>query len=442
VQAVSQAIADVEKMEQEEHANKKALFEAKSLSHSKVVDEKRKVTEDMLENVQMLMEMPVVVENSGQEPQTVAEVIEVPAQGSGTTDTDIVIVDGSMLLGQEEVPPDTQCQVLEVVLDEKNSDGSKQDIVSEVAEPLDHHDAVKDSGEKNITLGDKVVTVQDQQWDSVGENKQDDSVDKCSPAVTDKNETVIEEAVINKHFGMDEGSRIEVVAIEIPTSKAEEKEINKKDNLEEPNKEKVQIVKKDEDEVVVVEKKQDTPEVEAAECDKAMYDGDQKVLAVTYTATKELTTSEDAALDSCETKKEAVTSDVEKEVNKENGENIVEENGKGEKDVAVVGVEEENLPAPEPPDGNVDGMKKEAKKQETEAEDLITEVCEVTEKISEVTEEEDSHVESSEDEKKVDDKSWTVAERGEEPISENTRCSIFVFLVLSCDIFNLNGLES
>lgn len=437
MQAVSQAIADVEKMEQEEHANRKALLEAKSLSDSKEADEKRKVTEDMLEDVHMLMEMPVVVEDSGPEPQTVAEVIEVPAQGSGTSDTDIVIVDSSVLVGQEEVPPDTQCQVVEVVLGGKNDDGSKQDIVSEGTEPHNHQEAFKDSGEKDVSLSDKTVRVQDKQWDSVGENKQDDLVDKCSPDVTDENETVIGEAVINKDFGMDEGSRIEVVAIEIPTSKAEEKEINKNDRMEALNKETIQSVKKDEDEVVVVEKKQDSPAVEAAECDKAVNNGDQEGSTVTYAATKEVNSSEDADkqdLDSCETKKEVVTSDVEKEVNKESLEDKVEENGEGEKDAAD-GVEKEDLSAPEPPDGNVEVMKKETKKQEIEAEDLSTELYEATEKISEAMEEEDSHAESSEDEKKADEKPWTVAEHGEEPISENTRCSNFMSLVLFSDTF-------
>ncbi|XP_021921058.1 bromodomain-containing protein 8 [Zootermopsis nevadensis] len=421
LEVVSQAIADVEKMEQEEHASRKALLEAESLSDSKEADDKREVAEDMLENVHMLMEMPVVVADSGPEPETVAEVIEVPALGSRTSDAEIVIVDGSMLVGQEEVPPDTQCQVVEVVLTGKNGDGSKQDVISEGTEPDVHQEAFEDGNEKDVSLPDKTVTVQDKHWDSIRENKEDDSVEKTSTDVAGENETLIGEAVINKDFELDEGSRIEVVAIEIPTSKAEEMEINKANAEEDLNKEKVQSVKEDEDEMVVKEKKQDAPTVEATECDK-VDSGNETGLEVTHAATKESYSSEETHeqdIDSCKIKKELITSDVEKEVKKESLGGEVEENGRAERDVADA-VEKEDLPAPEPPGGNVEGVKKESMKQEVETEDLMTETYEVTEKISEAAEEDDSHAESSEDEKKAGEKPWTAAEHAEEPISENT----------------------
>lgn len=451
VQAVSQAIADVEKMEQEEHANRKALLEAKLLPDSKEADEKRKVMEDISEDVQMLMEMPVVVENSGAEPETVAEVIEVPTQGSGADDTDIIIVDSSMLVGQEEAPPDTQVQLVDVVLDGKNGDGSKQDV-SEDTKSADQQEPFKNSGEIAVSLSDKTVTVQDKQWDSVMENKQDDLIDRCSPDATDVKETVIEDGVVNKDVGMAEGLKIEVVATEVPTSKAEEKETNKTDKKEELDKEKVESLKRDEDEIMV-EKQQDTLAPETTECDRAVHDAEQSESAVTCAATTEPNSCEESDrqedLDSCETKTEVVADDVEKEVIKESLEDEVEDDGKSEEGTAD-GVKEDDV------DGNMEGMKDETKKQDTEAEDLMTETyegtekyeaaekCEateksdatekseaaekygVTEKISEVTEEGDSRPESSEDEKKADKRPWTVAEHGEELVRQSTRCSNFV----------------
>lgn len=447
MQAVSQAIADVEKMEREEQANRKALLQAKSLSDTKEAhleaDEKKKATEDILEDAKMLIEMPVMVDNSAPEPQTVAEVIEVPAQGSSTSDLDIIIVDSSTLGGQEEVPHATECQVVEVVLDGKNSDRNKQDATSEDTVSVDPQETLKDSGEKDILSNAKKMVVEDEGQDSVGENK-DVSVDSCSPEATNMNETVTTEDVIKEEFGMDEGSRIEVVAIEIPTSKTEEKESGKKDKKEGLSKEMEHSTKKDEDEVLMVEeKKQETPPVETTKHDKAPNDGDQKVLKVKYVAMKEVDSSKDSdgqhLVESGETKKEVVLSDVEREETEEGLEGKVQDNASSERDAGgeaadeqCVG-EEEGLPTAEPAEGSVkqskEEVKEETKKQDIVTEDLVTEMYEVTEKTSEATEEEDSHAESSEDEKKVD-KAWTDTEHREKAIVEKTRCSNLMFACL------------
>jgi hypothetical protein len=427
VQAVSQAIADVEKMEREEQANRKALLEGKSHSDAKEADEIQFSSKNILEGVKMLVEVPALVETSEPEPQTVAEVIEVPAPGPSAGDLDIIIVDGSTLGGQEEVLPDAERQVVEVVLDGKNDDGKKQDITSEGAVLPDPQETLKDSGEKDVSLSGEKVTVEDEPQDHLTENKQDDPSGTCDPDSAGVSETATGEVSVDKDLGMDEASRIEIVAIEIPTSKAEEKEFGKKDKNEELDKEKEQSIKKEDEIVVEKGNKQEIPAI-----DRAVNSGEWKESVDRYAAAQSSMSAEDSrgqGLENSELKKEVVKSDTEKEITEESLEDEVEENGERERAAGSETVdeqcekEEEDLPTAEPREGSVkqsnEGLNKETKKQDTDGEELRTKVYDGTE-TGEAIEEDDSHAESSEDDKKTDKKAWS-ANHGEEAILENAR---------------------
>lgn len=421
VQAVSQAIADVEKMEREEHANRKALLEAKSHSDTTEADEILFSSKNILEGVKMLVEVPAMVETSEPEPQTVAEVIEVPAPGPSAGDLDVIIVGSSTLGGQEEVLPDADRQMVEVILDGKN-DGKERDSSSEGAVSCDPQETLKDSGEKDVPLSGE-VTVEDEPQDSLTENKQDDPSGTCDPDSAGVSETATEEDGVGKDLGMDEASRIEILAIEIPTSKAEEKEFSKKDKNEQLDKEKEQSIKREEDEMEVEKgNKQEVPAI-----DKTANSGEQKDSVDSYAVTKDSMSTEDSegqGLENNEAKKEVVKSDVEKEITEESLEGKVEENVERERAVGSETVDEqcekqeEDLLTAEPKEGSVK-QSKETKKQDTDGEELMTKVHDATE-IGEAVDEDDSRAESSEDEKKTDKKAWS-AENGEEAILENAR---------------------
>lgn len=423
---MTQAIADVERMEREEQANRKALLEAKALLGTKV-DEIRGAAED----VKTLMEMPVLVENSVPEPHAVAQVIEVPTQGPSTGNLDIIIVDSSTLGGQEEVPPDAECQVVEVVLDPKSSDGSKQDASSEDVASLDPQEAFSSSVEKDVLLNDQKSAVENEHQDSVIENKEGEPVVGRSPDGTVMSGTVMGEDASVRELGMDEGSKIALVAIEIPTTKTEEKEISKNDKNEELSKQKEQSIKKNEDELMMEEEiKLETPGVETTKHDKSVNIEDQKGK---YDGTNELQASEGQCFEKDETVKEVVVSDVKKVAAGESLEDKAEENVETEKgaggetgDEQCV-LKEEDVPTAEHIQESVKQSEEEAEKRDTEAEDLITE------KTSEATEEEDSHADSSEDEKKTDEK----ADHAEE---ENARLTAFCFLVYSMVFCKLHKL--
>lgn len=427
LEAVSQAIADVEKMEREEQANRKALLEAKSHSDTKEADEILFSSKDILEGVKMLVEVPATVETSAPEPQTVAEVIEVPAPGPSAGDLDIIIVDSSTLGGQEEVLPDTEREMVEVILDGKTDDGRKQDVASEGAVSPDPQETLEDSDERGVSLSGEKVTVEDEPQGGLTENNQDeDRAGTCDPDSAGVSETVIGEDVVDKDLGMDEASRIEIVAIEIPTSKAEEKEFSKKDKNEEIDKEKEQSIKKEEDEIVVErDNKQELPAI-----DKVVNSGERKDSVDRHAATKDSLSIEDSegqGLENSEVKKEVVKNDVEKEITEESLEGGVEENVEKERAAGSETVDEqcekgeEVLPTVGPKEGSVkqskEGLNKETKKQETEEEELMTKVHDAIE-IGEAVEEDDSRAESSEDEKKTDKKAWS-ADHGEEAILEN-----------------------
>lgn len=412
---MTQAIADVERMEREEQANRKAFLEAKALLDTKV-DEIRGTGED----VKTLMEMPVLVENSVSEPHTVAEVIEVPAQGPSTGNLDIIIVDRSTLGGQEEVPPDAECQVVEVVLDPKNSDGSKQDATGEDAACVDDQETLTNSVEKDSALNEDKAAVETGTQDSVTESRGDEPVAAHSPDGTVVNETVIGEDASVRELGMDEGSRIAVVAIEIPTSKVDEKEIYKNDKNDELSKQKEQSTEKGEGEMLVVEEiKREAPNVETTKCDKAVNSEDQKVK---YNAVNELTDNEGQCLEKRETMKEVAASDVKKGVAEESSEDKAEETVETEKDAGgetadeQCVVKEEDLLMAGHTQDSAKQLEEETEKLDTEAEDLITE------KINEAAQEEDSHAESSDDEKKNEGKADHVGE-------ENARLMAFCLLV-------------
>lgn len=432
MQAVSQAIADVEKMEREEQANRKALLEAKSHSDTEEADEILFSSKNILEGMKMLVEVPAMVETSEPEPQTVAEVIEVPAPGPSAGDLDIIIVDSGTLGGQEEVLPDAERQMVEVILDGKNDDGKKQDIASEGAISPDPQETLKDGGEKDISLSGETVTVEDEPQGGLTENKQDDPSGTREPDSAGVTETATGEDGVDKDLGMDEASRIEIVAIEIPTSKAEEKEFSKKDKNEQLDKEKEQSIKREEDEMVAEKgNKQEMPAI-----DKAMNSGERKDSVDRHASANDLMSTEDSegqGLENSEVKKEVVKSDMEKEITEESFEDEVEENVERERSTGSETVDEqcekqeEDLPTAEPKEGSVkqskEGLNKETKKQDTEGEELMTKVHDATE-IGEAIEEDDSRAESSEDEKKTDKKAWS-ADHGEEAILENARYSNF-----------------
>jgi hypothetical protein len=234
-----------------------------------------------------------------------------------------------------------------------------------------------------------------------------------------------------KELGMDEGSRIALIAIEIPTSKVEEKEICKTDKNEELSKQMEQNVKKNEDEMMMKEEiKQEATSVETTKHDKAVNIEDQKEK---YDGTNELQASEGQCSEKIETTKEAVVNEVKRVAAGESVEVKAEETVETEKDIGgetgdeQCVLKEEDMLAGEHIEESVKRSEEEAEKRDTEVEDLVTE------KISEATEEEDSHAESSEDEKKTDEK----ADRAEE---ENARLMDFCFLVYSivfCELHNL-----
>jgi len=412
---VTQAIADVERMEREEQANRKAMLEAKALLGTKVEE-----ISGAAEDVKTLMEMPVLVENSVPEPHAVAQVIEVPAQGPSTGNLDIIIVDSSTLGGQEEVPPDTGCQLVEVVLDPKSSDGSKQDAASsEAVASLDPQETFSTGGEQDIPLNDHKAAVENEQEDGVTENTEGEPVVGCSPDGTVMSGTVAGEDASVRELGMDEGSRIALVAIQIPTAKAEEKEICKTDKNEELTKQMEQNIKKNEDEMMKEEIKQDTTSVETSKLDEAVNIEDQKEK---YNGMNELQASEEQGNERNETAKEVVVSDVKRVAAGESSEDKAEESAETEKhagggtgDEQCV-LKEEDMLAAEHSQESAKRSEEEEEKRDTEVEDLVTQ------KISEATEEEDSHAESSEDEKKTDEKAVSAEE-------ENARLMAFCFLV-------------
>lgn len=427
LQVVTQAIADVERMEREEQANRKAMLEAKALLGTKVEDIRAAA-----EDVKTLMEMPVLVENSVPEPHAVAQVIEVQAQGPSTGNLDIIIVDSSTLGGQEEVPPDAECQVVEVVLDPKSSDGSKQDAApGEAVESVDPQQTFSSSGEQDIPLNVQKAAVENEQQDGVTENTEGEPAVGRSPdgTVTGGTVTAGEDASV-KERGMDEGSGIALVAIEIATSKAEEKEISKTDKNEELSKQMEQNIKKNEDEMIMKEEiKQETTSDETTKHEKAVNIEEQKE---EYDDANELQASEGQCIEKNETTKEVAVSDVKREAAGESLEDKAEETAETEKDAGgetadeQCMLKEEEMLAAEHIQESVKRSEEEAEKRDTEVEDLVTE------KISEATEEEDSHAESSEDEKKTDEK----ADRAEE---ENARLMAVCFLVYStvfCELHN------
>jgi hypothetical protein len=401
---VSQAIADVEKMEREEQANRKVLLEAKPRLNTKEADENQKTTEGILEGVKMLMEMPTTVETSAPEPQAVAEVMEVPVPGPSAGDLDIIIVDSSNLGGQEEVPPGAECQTVEVVLGGKNDDGSKPDLTSEAGA----QETLKDSGKEDVSVSGDKVAAEEQSQDGPTDKKQEDHDS------ADDRENAIREDV-DKDHGTDEASRIEIVAIEIPASKAEGKDCSKKDKTEELE----QRVKKEEDELAVEkDNKQMTPAA-----DKTVNTGEQKESADKYAAAKDSISVEDSEEQGSvknEVKREEI---IEESVENEVEENVERERAAGsETAIEQCEQEEEDLATADPEDGSVKQCK-EAEKQDTEGEELTPKVRDAAE-TGEATEEDDSRAESSEDEKKPDKKAWP-ADQGEEAILENARyCNI------------------
>lgn len=428
---MTQAIADVERMEQEEQANRKAMLEAKALLGTKV-EEVRGAAED----VKTLMEMPVLVENSVPEPHAVAQVIEVPAQGPSTGNLDIIIVDSSTLGGQEEVPPDAECQVVEVMLDPKSSDGSKQDAASnEAVASLVPQETFSSSCEQDIPLNDQKTAIEKEQQDGVTENTEGEPVVGRSSEGAVMGGTVMGEDASVRELGMDEGSRIALVAIEIPTSKAEEKEICKTDKNEELSKQMEQNIKKNEDEMMMKEEiKQEATSVETTKHDKAVNIEDQKEK---YDGMNELQASEAQCNEKNETAKEVVVNEVKRVAAGESLEDKAEETVETEKDAGgetgdeQCVLKEEDMLAGEHIEESVKRSEEEVEKRDTEVEDLVTE------KISEATEEEDSHAESSEDEKKTDEK----ADHAEE---ENARLVAFCFLVYSvvfCELHYLFVIE-
>ena len=419
---MTQAIADVERMEREEQANRKAVLEAKALLGTKAEE-----TGGAAEDVKTLMEMPVLVENSVPEPHAVAQVIEVPAQEPSTGNLDIIIVDSSTLGGQEEVPPDAECQLVEVVLDPKSSDGSKQDAASsEAAASRDPQQTFSSSGEQDIPLNDQKAAVENEQQDGVIENAEGEPGVGHSPDGTVMSGTETGGDASVRELGVDKGSRIALVAIEIPASKAEEKEICKTDKNEELTKQIEQNIKKNEDEMMMKEEiKQDTTSAETAKHDEAVKIEDQKEK---YDGTNELQASEGQGNERNETAKEVVVSDVKRVAAGESLEDKAEETAETEKDAGgetddeqCVLKEEDILAAEHIEEGVKRSEEEEAEKRDTEVEDLVTE------KISEATEEEDSHAESSEDEKKTDEKAVCAEE-------ENARCMALCFLVY-CIVF-------
>jgi hypothetical protein len=410
VQAVSQAIADVEKMEREEQAKRKALLEA----NTKGAEEKQRAAEGILEGVKMLMEMPATVETSVPEPQAVAEVIEVPVPGSSAGDLDIIIVDSSNLGGQEEVPPSTEFQTVEVLLDGKNDDASKPGVTSEAAISAGAQETLKDSGEEDVSVSGDKVAVEEQPQDSPAEKRQDALPVTCGRDSADVSETAVLEDS-SEVRRTDEASKIENVGIEIPASKAEEGDCTKEAKTEELDREKEQSIKKEEDELVVEDDdKQGTPAT-----DKAVTTGEQKETADNSAGAKDSTSVEDSE-GQCSVKNEVKRGEMTEESLQDEAEESVErERAAGpETCTEQCEQEEEDLAAADPEEGSAK-QSKQAEKEETEAEELATKVRDAAE-IGEVTEEEDSRAESSEDEKKPDKKAWS-ADHGEEAILENAR---------------------
>jgi hypothetical protein len=311
------------------------------------------------------------------------------------------------------------------VLDPKIRDGSKQNAASsEAVASLDPPETFGGSGEQDIPSNDQKAAVENEQQDGVTENTEGEPTAVRNPDGTVVSGTVTGEGASVRELGMDEGSTIALVAIEIPTSKAEEKEICKTDKNEELDKLMEQNVKKDEDEMMMKEEiKQETTSVETTKHDKAMNIEEQKEK---YDDTNELQASEGQCIERNETTKEVVESEVKRVAAGESLEDKAEETVETEKDaggetgVEQCTVKEEDLLVAEHVQESVklSEEEEEAEKRDAEAEDLVTE------KISEATEEEDSHAESSEDEKKTDEK----ADRAEE---ENARLIAFCFLVYS-----------
>ncbi|XP_069700176.1 bromodomain-containing protein 8 isoform X3 [Periplaneta americana] len=442
---VSQAIADVEKMEMEKQASKKEEVESKPEADTKeenieVEEEKKKEAEEVSEDVKMLMDMPIVVEEATPEPQTIAEVVEVPAHGTASGDLDIIIVDSSTLGGQEEVPQDTECQVVEVVLDGKTSDGSKQGESSDDSVTLNTSEQLNDSKDsKEDVSADQeeacVVKEEDQESVVVKEDKQEVAADSDSAEVTVISSTVEED---DKDLSMDEGSRIEVVAIQMPSPKTEEssKEVVKEDKDEEKSEEKEEQTEvKEEGEMTTTEEKnKEDLVIKEEEPEK----NDENKAPVEEA--KESETSEDSSeqkVEIADDKKEVPVSEVESEVVEESTEEKVEDSVKKEKEAEPEAdekpgetseAEKEATTTTEQVEEEVkqikETVKKEPKKRITAedrldaiAEDIMSESYEAAEKASEATEEDDSRADSSEDEKKADEKSWVVAEQVEEVAS-------------------------
>jgi hypothetical protein len=378
------------------------------------VDEMSGATED----VKTLLEMPVVVENSVPEPHAVAQVIEVPAQGPSTGNLDIIIVDSSTLGGQEEVPPDAECQVVEVVLDPKSSDSSKQDAASsEAVASVDPQETLGSSAEQDIPSSDEKAAVENEQQDCVEENTEGEPVVAGSPDGSVMSGTVAGEDGSVGETGMDEGSRIALVATEMAASRAEQEEMCENDRNEELNKQTEQSVKKNEEEMVIKEEVKQEIDVETTknDNDNAADSEEQKG--------KDEGTSELEGSEGTGTVSEVVVSDVNTMAAAESLEDKAEGTVETEKDAGGETGDEQcvlkegDMPTAERAQESVK-RPEEAEKRETEAEDVVTE------KAIEVAEEEDSHAESSEDEKKTDEK----ADGAEE---ENARLAAFCCLCIA-----------
>jgi hypothetical protein len=352
-------------------------------------------------------------------------VIELPVQGPSTGNLDIIIVDSSTLGGQEEVPPDADCQVVEVVLDPKSSDSSKQDAASgEGVASVDPQETPSSSAEQDVPSSDQKAAVENEQLDGVEENTESEPVLAGSPDGSVMSGTVTGEDGSVGETAMDEGSRIALVAIEIAASKAEEKEICKNDKNEELNKQMEQSVKKNEDEMVIKEEIKEETDVETTKHDNAVDSEEQKGNSES--------TSESQSGERNETVSEVVVSDVKTvaagESSEDKGEGTVEteKDAGGETGDEQCVLKEGSVPTAEPVQESVK-RSEEGEKQETEAEDVVME------KIIEVAEEEDSHAESSDDEKKTDEK----ADGAEE---ENARWTTFFFLAFRMIFYELHNL--
>ncbi|PSN47523.1 hypothetical protein C0J52_02243 [Blattella germanica] len=298
---------------------------------SKLIDEDELETE-----VKMLM-----MEDSAPDP---AEVVEVPAPQN---DMDIIIVDSSTLTAEN-----SECQVVEIVLNEKSSDDIKEQNVE--ATPV--------SGEST---------------------KEDTKAD----AQTNANEEVKQEVV----KGKDEGPRIEVVAIEIPSTRPNDsmKALPKTDD----NKKEKEKKEKREDEEVKQENTEAIPAEEPK--DEPIISEESKVER--KKSSENIRKEAEPSKNSEDCVAETIKPSIEEKSEKLDEEKLPEEVKKQEEvlpEEAVKTEDKEDIPK------EVSGVETSADK--TKVEEKQEESCEMPEKPDEATEEEDSRAESSDDEKKTE----------------------------------------